>query len=71
VKRHTHSALGHRLCRNRKDGKDLRHDLPKELGEFIRERDPSITIQTLKEEVNTLKEADECVVVCCDISHCL
>ena len=71
MKRRTYSPLGHDFCRNGKDGKDLCHDLPKQLGEFIREWDPSITVQTLKEEVNALEEVGGCLVVCRDISHCL
>lgn len=55
----TDSTPCHRLCRKREDGKDLGHDLPKQLRKFIREWDPSITLQTLKEEVNTLKKMEE------------
>jgi hypothetical protein len=51
----THPPLCHRFCRNRKDGKCLRHDLPKQLRELSREWDPSITLQTLKEEMNSFE----------------
>ena len=71
MKRRTHSLLGYDFSRNRKDGKNLGHDLPKQLGEFIREWDPSISVQTLKEEVDALEEVNQCLVVCRDISHCL
>jgi hypothetical protein len=48
----THPPLHHRLCRKREDGKDLRHDLPKQFREFSREWDRGITVQTLNEELN-------------------
>ena len=65
----TQSPLCHSFCRKCKDEKDLRHDLPKQLRPFICEWHLGIFVETLKKEVNALKEVNEFVVVCDDISR--
>ena len=67
----THPPLRHRLCRKRENGKDLRHDLPKQFRELAREWDRGITVQTLNEELNTFEYSDEHVVICNIIPCCL
>jgi hypothetical protein len=49
----------------------LCHDFPKQLDTFIRECDLSITVETLKEEVNALEEVKECLVVRHNTPCCL
>ena len=67
----TRSPLCHCFCRKCEDRKNLRHDLPEKLCEVLRERDPGIVFQTLKEELNPFEEVPDCLIVRRNVPHCL
>jgi len=67
----THPPFRHRLGRKCECAKQLCHDLPEQLRQFIGEGDPSVNVQPLEEDMNTLKNAQDRVVACRDIPHSL
>ena len=67
--RPTDPFLLHCLGRTCKYEKYLRHNLREKLRHFNCEWDIRVTLETLKEEVNTLKETGERIITRGDIPH--
>jgi hypothetical protein len=49
----------------------LSHNHSQQLRQFIRQWHPSVTLQTLQEEVNALEEVHECIMARRNISYSL
>jgi len=69
--RPTDAPLFHFLCRKRQNRENLRQDLPKQQSHLWGEKNRGVAIETLKEKMDALEEADNCFIARDNIFYCL